>query len=327
MCSGTGERGNWTSQEAYERINLLLDQLASEDLTSVPAESMGEDQIALHRITNRVQAESLRRLHRFDRGEGYAASGARTVKSWLRWRCNLSDGAASEQVAISRRLVALPQTEQALAGGDISFRHVSLIAQAASELGDKFEPLAEKILVDVSKEVDPRRLTVAIQHWKHCLEPDGVLGDANEAHKRRFLHVSQTFDGVFRIDGQLDAEGGAVLRTALDSVMGPRRDDDERTASERCADAAVEIARRQLDGGQLPEVGGQKPHLAVSVDLATLRKEPGSMAADPRMVTAHPGGDRTPVGLRRGDYAHLRRRRVASDRSHQPRHLWPHASL
>ena len=188
--------------------------------------------------------------------------------------------AASEQVAISRRLVALPQTEQALAGGDISFRHVSLIAQAASELGDKFEPLAEKILVDVSKEVDPRRLTVAIQHLKHCLEPDGVLGDANEAHKRRFLHVSQTFDGIFRIDGQLDAEGGAVLRTALDSVMGPRRDDDERTASERCADAAVEIARRQLDGGNLPEVGGQKPHLAVSVDLATLRKEPGSMAAE-----------------------------------------------
>ena len=90
MCSGTGERGSWTSQEAYERINVLLDQLASEELTSVPAESMGEDEIALHRITNRVQAESLRRLHRFDSGEGYAASGARTVKPWLRWQCNLT---------------------------------------------------------------------------------------------------------------------------------------------------------------------------------------------------------------------------------------------
>jgi hypothetical protein len=27
----------------------------------------------------------------------------------------------------------------------------------------------------------------------------------------------------------------------------------------------VELARRQLDGGQLPEVGGQKPHLVVVV--------------------------------------------------------------
>ena len=280
MRSGTGERGNWTSQEVYERINLLLDQLASEDLTSVPAESMGDDQIALQRITNRVQAESLRRLHRFDSGEGYAASGAVTVKSWLRSQCNLTDHAASEQVTISRRMVTLPQTAKAIADGDISFRHASLIAETAASLGEKFEPLAEKILVDLAREVDPWRLKRGIQHLRHCLEPDGVLDDANEAHKHRFLHVSQTFDGIFRIDGQLDAEGGAVLRTALDSVMGPRRDDDERTASERCADAAVEIARRQLDGGQLPEVGGQKPHLAVSVDLATLRKEPGSMAAE-----------------------------------------------
>ena len=143
MRSGTGERGNWTSQEVYERINLLLDQLASEDLTSVPAESMGDDQIALHRITNRVQAESLRRLHRFDSGEGYAASGAVTVKSWLRSQCNLTDHAASEQVTISRRMVTLPQTAKAIADGDISFRHASLIAETAASFGEKFEPLAE----------------------------------------------------------------------------------------------------------------------------------------------------------------------------------------
>jgi len=280
MGSGSGERGYWTSAEIFEQINLLLNRLAEEDLTAVPAKAMGDDQIALQRIGSRVQAESLRRLHRFERGEGYAASGALSARAWLRSQCNLTDHVASEQVTISRRLVTLPQTEKALGNGDISYRHVSLIAETAASLGEKFEPLAEKILVDVSKEVDPWRLKRAIQHLKHCLEPDGVLGDANQAHKHRFLHVSQTFDGIFRIDGQLDAEGGAVLRTALDSVMGPRREDDDRTASERCADAAVEIAHRQLDGGQLPEVGGQKPHLAVSVDLATLRKEPGSMAAE-----------------------------------------------
>ena len=62
--------------------------------------------------------------------------------------------------------------------------------------------------------------------------------------------------------------------------MGPRLEGDERMVSERRADAAVELARRQLDAGQLPEVGGQKPHLAVSVDMATLSKEPGAMAAE-----------------------------------------------
>ena len=35
-----------------------------------------------------------------------------------------------------------------------------------------------------------------------------------------------------------------------------------------------------MDGGRLPEVGGQKPHLVVNVDLATLTKQPGSRAAE-----------------------------------------------
>ncbi len=280
MCSDSGARGNWTSQQVFQEINSLLNRLAQEDLTALPAESMGDDQIALQRIGNRVQAEAQRRLRRFDSGEGYAPSGALSAKAWLRWQCHLTDNAASERVTISRRMAALPKLEQAFADGDVSYRHVSLIAETANQLEGKFEAQAETILVDAAKELDPWRLLRVIGHLKHCLEPDGVLGDANEAHERRFLHLSQTFDGIFRIDGRLDAEGGAVLRTALDAVMGPRLEGDERMASERRADAAVELARRQLDAGQLPEVGGQKPHLAVSVDMATLSKEPGAMAAE-----------------------------------------------
>jgi Domain of unknown function (DUF222) len=95
-------------------------------------------------------------------------------------------------------------------------------------------------------------------HLRHCLEPDGVLNDANEAYDRRFVHLSQTLDGIFRLDGQLDAEGGAALRSALEALMGPPADDDDRTATQRRADALVELARQQLDGGALPEVAGQK---------------------------------------------------------------------
>jgi hypothetical protein len=80
MCSGGGERGNWTSAEVFDEINSLLNRLAAEDLNEVPAESMGDDQLALNRIHNRVEAESLRRLHRFESGQGYTSSGALTAK-------------------------------------------------------------------------------------------------------------------------------------------------------------------------------------------------------------------------------------------------------
>jgi hypothetical protein len=273
-------RGNWTSEQAFQEINSILDQLAREDLTAVPAEAMADDQIALQRISSRVQAESLRRLRRFDRGQGYANTLALSAKAWLRWKCNLDPDAASRQVDVARQLDSLPLTCKAFADGDISFTHVSLIAGTAKQLGDRMEPEAEGVLVKLAAEVDPRRLRRAATMLRHCLEPDEVLLDANEQHERRFLHLSQTFDGMFRVDGQLDAEGGATLQTAINSAMGPPAADDNRTHAQRRADAWVEIARRQLDGGQLPQVGGQKPHLMITVDVTTLTKQPGSPAAE-----------------------------------------------
>jgi len=181
---------------------------------------------------------------------------------------------------VARLLECLPQTAQAFADGDFSYRHAALIAHTAEELGDKMEAQAEEILVTAAKELDPRRLKIAIWHLRHCLEPNGVLRDAKEQHDGRYLYLNQTLDGVFYLNGRFDAEGGAVLRTALDSVMKPPGPDDEGTGWQRRADAMVEVMRRQLDGGQLPEVGGQKPHLMVTVDVATLTKEPGSRAAE-----------------------------------------------
>ena len=273
-------RGKWTSDQAFEVINSILDDLAREELASVPAESMGEDQIALQRIGSRVKAEALRRLRRFDSGHGYANSLALSAKAWLRWKCNLSYPAASNQVEVARELDSLPQTSSAFADGDISYRHASLIARTSEQLGDKMDAEAEGILVKAAKDMDPLSLRKVTGHLRHCLQPEGVLRDANEAHEKRFLYLSQTMDGVFYLNGRLDAEGGAVLQTALDSVMGPPARDDDRTARQRRADAAVEMGRQLLDRGQLPEVGGQKPHLVVNVDLATLTKEPGSRAAE-----------------------------------------------
>jgi Domain of unknown function (DUF222)/HNH endonuclease len=280
MCSEGGVRGSWTSAEIFDEINSLLNRLATEDLNEVPAESMGEDQIALQRIGNRVQAEALRRLRRFDSGQGYASSPAVSAKAWLRWKCNLTYAAASDQVEVARQLDSLPQTSEAFADGEISYRHASLIARTAERLGDKMESNAENILVTAAKDLDPHRLRRVTIHLRHYLEPDGVLEDANEDHERRYLYLSQTLDGVFYLNGRFDAEGGALLRTALDSLIRPPAPNDGLSGRQRTADAMTELARRQLEGGQLPEVGGQKPHLAVTVDLATLSKQPGAPAAE-----------------------------------------------
>ncbi|HEX3508065.1 MAG TPA: DUF222 domain-containing protein [Candidatus Dormibacteraeota bacterium] len=73
---------------------------------------------------------------------------------------------------------------------------------------------------------------------------------------------------------------GAIIQTALNALSGPPTPDDKRTPRQRRADSMVELARQKLNSGTLPEVGGQKPHLAVTVSMATLANQPGSPAAD-----------------------------------------------
>src|SRR5437899_2873714 len=117
------EGGNWSSQEVFGEVDRLLDLLAEEDLTALPSESAGEHFKELTRIGNRVDAECSRRLHRFDKGQGYAASGALSARAWVRWQCNLTGIAAAERVEVSRLLASLPQTAEAFSQGAISRRH------------------------------------------------------------------------------------------------------------------------------------------------------------------------------------------------------------
>jgi hypothetical protein len=274
--------GYQTSPELtpFQDMDQGLQRLRDEDLHAVPAAAMGDDMQELRRHINGCEAEFNRRLRRFDKGGGYHATNALTAQAWLRWKCDFSPSAAADRVAVSRELDSLPQATQAFADGEISYPHAAMIARTAERLGDRMESNAETILVNAAKRLDLARLRVVTVHLRHAMDADSVLDDANKSRELRFLSLSQTLDGVFYLNGRLDAEGGATIQTALNALMGPPTSDDERTPKQRRADALVEAMRRQLNGGQLPEVGGQKPHLVVTTDMATLTKQPGSQAAE-----------------------------------------------
>jgi len=78
----------------------------------------------------------------------------------------------------------------------------------------------------------------------------------------------------------LDPEGGATVLAALAPLAAPGGADDDRTPAQRRADALVELARRALDGAELPATASERPHLQIRVDLATLLAGTGTAAAD-----------------------------------------------
>jgi hypothetical protein len=97
----------------------------------------------------------------------------------------------------------------------------------------------------------------------------------DEAPARRALYASVTLMGNVRVDGDLDPESGESLLTALGAVLDAEarsrgRDADERTPAQRRADALGEICREWLERSDRPNVGGERPHLTVTVPIETL---------------------------------------------------------
>lgn len=198
---------------------------------------------ALFKQRNAIDAEIQRRLSRFDKTEGYAADGSLTAKALLRWNCNLTFGQASDRVEMAREMESLPVTAEALSAGDISYQHAALIARTKQRLGCLWPPDAEEILVTAAKQMNPTDLRRATMQLQHCLQPDGVLDDANAADDRRFLHLNQTFGGIFVLNGQFGADDGGTLKAALMSVLKPPAEGDNRTPGQRRADALIDLVK------------------------------------------------------------------------------------
>jgi hypothetical protein len=82
------------------------------------------------------------------------------------------------------------------------------------------------------------------------------------------------------LQGLLEAEAGHIVLAALEPLARPHSAEDERSGDQRRADALCELARRNLESGQLPKVGGVRPQLTVVVDLDSLLGRPGAMGGE-----------------------------------------------
>jgi hypothetical protein len=285
---------NALATDPLTELHAVLDGCAAETVGELPDAALAEDLVELRRAADRVEAEFARRLSVFDRRKVCRLEGAISTTSWLRHRCHLSGSASAERVAMARHLAELPQTSAAFGRGEVGYEQARVIARAAESIGDQAMQGAEHILVEAARRLDPQQLQIAADHLRHYLAPERMHRDADGEHDRRALFISPLLDGVFRIDGRLDREGGACLLTALEALLGPRSADDKRAPAQRRADALVELARQGM------EAAGGRPHVSLVVRSETLAG-----------VSAAPGGELDRAGVVPGDTA----LRIACDAS------------
>ncbi len=241
-----------------------------------------------------------------------------STEAFLQARLRLSPGEAKARVRSAQQLVGsvnvsgeilepeLPATAAAASEGVLSTEHVRVIGEAMQKLPSAVDPTeragAEEFLADQSRDMDPRRVRVLAKRLHAVLDPDGTLDE--DKPDRRELVFRRDVGGMDHVRGRLDSEASATVQAALGAFAQPQPAQDgvpdSRSRSRRLADALVEMCDRMLADGGLPAVGGEKPHVTVTITLDDLRgKQPDETLRRPGTGTLGTGAAITAEAARR----------------------------
>ena len=257
-------------------------ELAAGDPDQLADALLAGQVLTLRRLVDQLEGAWLRRLATLDgRGAAGAEAGtqAPSTAGWLRATCRMSPAAAGQRVRTARALHRGPlaATARALDAGQVSYAHAATLADATADLPSTRVAEAEPVLVDAARRLDAGRLRRLATHLRDLVDPEKAEQRAQARLDRRGLWLAATVDGMVAVDGLLDPEAGEAAHAALAPLARPAGPDDARSAAQRRADALGELARQALQTGRLPQEGGLRPQLTVTIELASLLAEPGGV--------------------------------------------------
>jgi hypothetical protein len=223
-----------------------------------------------HRELTAQEAVWLKKVAAFDRSDEWRAAGYLSSTAALRSVCRMNPGVARSHIVLARKLGELPEVADALAVGDISRGHATVVATAFTrDRAEEMTPL-QPAMVALARICTPRELDAAVRRVTDAIDGDGGAASEEAAYENQKLHVSETTGG-FDIRGSCDRATGLGLQAALNAEMErDRQEGDPRPTPTRRMDALGNLARGWLDRGALGESHGVRPHITLNVDLEDL---------------------------------------------------------
>jgi hypothetical protein len=257
-------------------LRSVVEALRSEQLPELPDARIEEDFAELHHAMEQLEVERLRRLAEIDRRRLFEHDGHLSTASWLAGRHKVAWGSAREHVRTARALDEMPRTRRALDAGDLSMSAVRVLV-AAREVDSEAFARAEAQLVEAARIHSLGDFQRVAALWRMRVERARSMDPEEGLRSRRRLHASVSFLGMVRVDGDLDPESGETLMTALRAILDAEsrtrgNDHDRRSPAQRRADALTEICRQWLDRSDRPSVGGERPHVTLTVAVEAFRQ-------------------------------------------------------
>jgi len=250
------------------------------DVRSLSDASLCERLDALERTIRATEAERARCLAEAERRGLHARDGHLSAAAWLAARHAIPQGTAEGRVRVARALEEMPRVAEALARGGIAPAAAEALVRAREAEPDAFAR-SEEALVGSARSLPHRELRATLDRWRQQVDAETAARDEAARHARRRFTPVVGLDGMVRAEGELDPENGQYLITALRAKVDAwarTLTEDERTPSQRRADALGEICREWLDLADRPTLGGERPHVVVTMDLQALRARSGGRA-------------------------------------------------
>jgi len=266
-----------TLDEAMDRcLSVLLAARSSEQLVGYL------DRLQAHQQRlAAVQAAVVRELEVFDVPRRH---GATSMMAWLRARYRISPGAAKRLACLAGSTGdRTPMVTARLAAGTLNADQASVIAKVVANVPGEARAKAEEHLVTEAKTFGPDDLGRLGERILEHVAPELVEQQAESALERaeqlaydkRELNITDIAGtSKVRIHGLMDREAAAHLRAAIDPLSAPRPTKDApdpRTPGQRRADALVDVCKLVNQCGELPENGGDRPQVVVTIDYHQLR--------------------------------------------------------
>ena len=256
----------------------MLDDLATAiEKLDIPAD--GAALVRALALRDQLDARIAEAVGVFDAHGLWDIDAATSMTAWLKASASMTSRSAGRLSSLARRLRQLPVCAAAFADGSLSGGQVEAILALVDDSTVAAFAESEAELVPYLVPLSLSGCARAMAAWKAQAQPDPV----DPGEPERGLHLSQTLDDRYVLDASLDAEGGAVVATALRLAT---TDDTEgvRSPATRRADALVDLCRFSLDHHHARPGGRHRPHLNVVIDLDALQAGRGGRVIDgPRL--------------------------------------------
>jgi hypothetical protein len=210
----------------------------------------------------------------------HLVNGNITAASWIARTCNMSVTSAADRLCVGEQLESLPKVAAALASGEIGYQSASVLSHLRDKLGEKRDRFDEDEMLGFARDFSVSGLRRLCAYAWHIADPDGFFNEAEENYTRRRFHISQMPDGMYAVDGLLDPETGASLKTAAETLAKRKGPEDDRSHSQRMHDAVGEIVKHALGQGTLPRRHGVKPHINLTTTIEGVKNEIGAPPAE-----------------------------------------------